>query len=411
MQEINYFSGGGTVIVVGDTVLLLAAPTDADLVTSLWRVLVAGMTDDQVRAVLQTYSPALLPDLGVASLRPAGLALLLRGSVRASVDGETYSHTDDRQPWTEHVVTPATTLRLWLGGPVPTGPGLPLVGGVARADSVLAGLAGTAAPSLVAPRERSAAPGRSATPVQAPPPPAMTPGYATPSPVATAPPIDGVFLDRPAPPPADPAPAAISSISQVWVGAPPPSAPPAAAAVPSQPQVPAAHLQPTDLPPVGSTPLIAGASAGQRPAVWGARCPQAHLNPPDATACRVCGSTITDRELSIFPRPPLGRLDFGDLGAVPLDGDLVIGREPGTAAPDGARTVTIAHPGLSRRHLEVQVRDWLVVVVDLDSNNGTTVALPGRAPEPLRGRDPMPIQPGTVVTLAQQVPFTYVAGA
>jgi hypothetical protein len=226
--------------------------------------------------------------------------------------------------------------------------------------------------------------------------------------------MDGVFVDQPRPPVPEETPAAISSISQVWV-----SPTPRAAAIPTPPPPPPAappadsgdaRLFPTDPAPGVAVPA-AGTPARPPVAVWAVRCPQAHLNAPDAQSCRVCGTTVTDREPSIVHRPALGRLDFGPLGSVPLDGDLLIGREPGNPPPDGPRAVTIAHAALSRQHVEVQVRDWLVVVVDLDSNNGTTVTPPGRGSAPLRARDPVPIQPGTVVTLAQQVPFTYVAGA
>jgi hypothetical protein len=50
-------------------------------------------------------------------------------------------------------------------------------------------------------------------------------------------------------------------------------------------------------------------------------------------------------------------------------------------------------------------------VVDLDSRNGTFVALPGRPAERLRAYEPTLIVPGTVIMLSQDVTFTFeVAG-
>lgn len=408
MQEISYLPGEGTVIVAGDSVLLLDAPPDAEVSTTLWRMLRAGMGHAQVRAVLESYSPVRLPDLGVASLMPEGLTLLLRGPVKAttSAGGSVTDYSDEHGPlWTEFVVAQASEVRLWLHEPPTTGR-LPLVGGVVRAGAVQAALAGREAPQRVV-----TGPSTASVPLGASP-------YAPPAPVPGPPPMDGVFVDRPDPAPVE-VPAAIGSISQVWVtpGTPTPPAPSGLTGTTSAP------FAPTEAAPraSGGAAMTARQRIGQRPAVWATRCSQAHLNPPEAPSCRVCGSVITDREPSIVPRPSLGRLEFTQLaerpgeagaalGSVDLDSDLVIGREPAGPTSDGPRPVTIAHPSLSRNHVEIQIRDWMVVVVDLDSQNGTVVVPPGRAALPLRGRDPMPIVPGTAVWLAQQVCMMFVAG-
>ena len=47
-----------------------------------------------------------------------------------------------------------------------------------------------------------------------------------------------------------------------------------------------------------------------------------------------------------------------------------------------------------------------MLVTDLNSTNGTLVTLPGRDPQQLQ---PAPIQPGTVVTLADGIDFRYEA--
>jgi hypothetical protein len=57
--------------------------------------------------------------------------------------------------------------------------------------------------------------------------------------------------------------------------------------------------------------------------------------------------------------------------------------------------------------VQVTLDGWHVLVTDLKSTNGTLVTLPGREPERLRPSEPMPIQPGTRVTLAEGIDFLY----
>ncbi len=54
-------------------------------------------------------------------------------------------------------------------------------------------------------------------------------------------------------------------------------------------------------------------------------------------------------------------------GEYPLDGELVIGREPGSA------DLVLADPGISRRHAAVRALGGAVTVEDLGSSNGTFV--------------------------------------
>jgi hypothetical protein len=203
--------------------------------------------------------------------------------------------------------------------------------------------------------------------------------------------MDGVFVERESTPTTT-RPVAVSSLADVWVTqpetTPPVTAPPVAA--------------PHDAAPPVTAPTVTG------PTVRATLCPNQHANPPDAQFCRLCGAPILDRDLSIVARPALGRLDFGALGWVPLDRDVLIGSDPGEQPADGPRPVLIAHPAVAARHVEVRVHDWTVTVIDLDSQFGTALVQPGRTPQPLLGRYPAPIVPGTVVWLGQQVPFTYV---
>ena len=62
---------------------------------------------------------------------------------------------------------------------------------------------------------------------------------------------------------------------------------------------------------------------------------------------------------------------------------------------------------ISRNHAEVFLAGRQVIVRDLGSTNGTTVALPGQEPIRLRPSDQQVIEPGTVVTLADEISLTY----
>jgi hypothetical protein len=148
-------------------------------------------------------------------------------------------------------------------------------------------------------------------------------------------------------------------------------------------------------------------------------CANGHVNPPSDAACRRCGTPLPHDPVPV-PRPVLGvlRLSFGDV--ITLDRGVVMGRNPrgDFADPDGSggpgseeRPHVVKLPSadgdISRTHLRVTLDGWHVLVTDLNSTNGTLVTLPGRDPQQLRPGEPTPIQPGTVVTLAEAIDFRY----
>ena len=149
------------------------------------------------------------------------------------------------------------------------------------------------------------------------------------------------------------------------------------------------------------------------PAVPALICPAGHVNPPTETRCRRCGAALPPDPV-VVPRPVLGvlRLSVGDM--ISLDRDVVMGRNPKPDLPvaDGEeRPHVVRLPSvdgdISRTHVRVTLDGWHVLVTDLNSTNGTLVMLPGREPEQLRPGQPMPIKPGTVVTLADGIDFRY----
>jgi hypothetical protein len=149
------------------------------------------------------------------------------------------------------------------------------------------------------------------------------------------------------------------------------------------------------------------------PVVPALLCPSGHVNPPSGATCRRCGAPLPHDPVPV-PRPVLGvlRLSLGDV--IALDRGVLMGRNPRTdfAGTDGEERPHVvklpsADGDISRTHLRITLDGWHVLVTDLNSTNGTLVTLPGRDPQQLRPGEPVPIQPGTVVTLADGIDFRY----
>jgi hypothetical protein len=160
---------------------------------------------------------------------------------------------------------------------------------------------------------------------------------------------------------------------------------------------------------LSATPDQPGPSGNTVQAV---RCQHGHLSPPMAVSCRVCGFPLMGQEPVTVPRPTLGvlRLSTGDV--VPLDRTVIMGRNPRTGAPDdGERPHVVRLPSpdhdISRTHVEIRLDGWHVLLTDLNSVNGTVVTPPWQEPQRLRPNEAVPIEPGTVVNLADEVTFRY----
>jgi hypothetical protein len=152
------------------------------------------------------------------------------------------------------------------------------------------------------------------------------------------------------------------------------------------------------------------------PSVLAVLCSSGHPTPPHSDRCRVCGAGIPPQEPFVMPRPPLGvlRLSTGDV--VTLDRSVLLGRSPkageGLAATDRPHVVKVPSPerDVSRNHVEVVLEGWHVLIRDLGTTNGTTVALPGEQPVRLRANDQQVLEPGSVVSMADEISFTFETG-
>lgn len=142
-------------------------------------------------------------------------------------------------------------------------------------------------------------------------------------------------------------------------------------------------------------------------------CPSGHLNPPATASCRVCGVEIATQEHVSVPRPVLGVLRFSNGDEYPLVRSILMGRSPKASGTSQGHQlpelITLASPSkeLSSTHLEIRLEGWQVLAIDRRSTNGTTVALPGRDPQRLHPGNAIPIVPGTVIDMAEEIQFTY----
>jgi hypothetical protein len=282
-----------------------------------------------------------------------------------------------------------------------------------------------------------------------PPAPSLLPPTATPPPGVRAPEATPLISTGPPPSPAAPAPAPTPPPAPA--PSPAPAAPsgaggPTAYAPSGQPQaepsfdvpislpVPPASVAPDAAPStailddeddeteltVDRSALLEARNAAQNqtisgPSVLAVLCSTGHPTPPHSDRCRVCGGSIPPQEPFTMPRPPLGvlRLSTGDV--VTLDRSVLLGRAPrlgdGLAAHDRPHVVKVPSPerDVSRNHVEVILEGWHVLIRDLGTTNGTTVTLPGESPLRLRANDQQVLEPGSSVSMADEVSFSFEA--
>jgi len=272
--------------------------------------------------------------------------------------------------------------------------------------------------------------------------PGMTPAAPQPPTVAFSPPVT---QPPPSPTPGSPALAVTPDAASTHLPGPPRTAnPPTTAETfafdpPVHPQVdPQAGpspAQPADLTPTPTpSPNTNGEADGEdgdldgatvslaahrealasdaEPRVQAVLCPSGHANPLHGDRCRTCDALIHDRTVQLVARPSLGRIRFDNGTEVELNRHLVIGRKP---APDPTVAdgpfelvkVTDNNEVVSRTHLVVRIEGWYVYVIDRDSTNNTFVESPGRPPFQLRPGEPFPILPGTVVSMGEEISFSY----
>lgn len=140
-------------------------------------------------------------------------------------------------------------------------------------------------------------------------------------------------------------------------------------------------------------------------------CARGHPTPAASTECRVCHDPVPPQEPRRIPRPRLGGLRLPGGEVVALDRSVVIGRRPAPVDDQGEWPHLVAVPAeasyVSRVHLHVQLDGWLVIVRDLGSRGGTTLRVPGHAPEAMRAQEAHVLEPGHALDLADEYEIVY----
>ena len=113
---------------------------------------------------------------------------------------------------------------------------------------------------------------------------------------------------------------------------------------------------------------------------------------------------------SAAPAPTVS-LVLADGSREPLTQPILVGRSPSVSQVSGGKmpkliTVGGADQDISRSHVRFVLEGGTVVVTDLHSRNGTTIAMPGKEPQKLRAGEPTSVIVGTVVDLGGGVTFT-----
>ena len=137
------------------------------------------------------------------------------------------------------------------------------------------------------------------------------------------------------------------------------------------------------------------------------RCPRQHVNPPAAALCRLCNDPILPSEpLEVVPQPALGSLVLPDGRAVPIDGNLIVGRGPSAEAAriteQSALWPLDVGNDVSRTHVIVRANGWVLEAIDCESSGKTvlvTALAPHAEPTLLEPWVPHELAPGDVLYL------------
>ncbi|WP_299444901.1 FHA domain-containing protein [uncultured Phycicoccus sp.] len=386
-----------------------------------------------------------LPAFGVVATDGPAVRAILRGVVRVELKDGRVLAAEEREPWAD-VDVPDPGAEITLAAPEPE----PVVARGWRRPARL-GTSAAAVPAAAAPEpdpdpDPAPVPEPTPTPEQGTPavppadltlpPPAESPGASPADRVPPGPAPDSALIDSvpwrraggAAAHPAAPAPAAPATAALPATEPGAPDGEPAAAPVPEEqpavpdvteaaPPEPAATETPAEPAPVEVTTARASLPRNDedldRPVVLAVLCPAGHHSPPHAGHCRGCGRAIPPQQPVPIPRPALGVLRISTGGVVTLDRGVLLGRAPRvneelapSQRPHLIRVGSVDRD-ISRNHAEVVLEGWHVLVRDLGSTNGTTVTLPGEEPVRLRPTEDQGIEPGAVITLADEVSLTY----
>jgi len=423
-------AGGWVAIAAGDRALVVGAVPHDGFVASAFSALAEANGLQLALDLLAARGISATPSFALLEFRggSGALRVILRGDVAVTVDtaagGESLSGSGV-STWTERDIEGATRVAVSVVGAVAAaGTGLlPLVSGAALVAAIE--LLSAESDAVPAPAEPAVAPVAQPEPIPAAKPVISPPPVPAPTPV----------VEPPAPTPAS---TEFTEITQVAAddsepddSEPDDSEP---GSVPAQDEPTAiaereaaehdevaerADENPTDAAPdseVGVAPVVV-VDPEDKTVVM----PSRRKRPPlagDHDGHTVVSSDIAElrarRAASETPPPPpapLVTLVLASGAREPLTQPILVGRAPSVSQVSGGQmprllTVGGTDQDISRTHVRFALEGGTVVVTDLHSRNGTTIAMPGKDPQQLRAGEPTSVIVGTVVDLGSGVTFT-----
>jgi hypothetical protein len=419
MHDPSYLPGSWFAVVTERAVVLLESSVSPARLQAVWETCNGDPSLDQLIEVVTGGRFVGAPFFGIGIVDGAGLRVVVRTGVTAVV-GESIGAaraivSGNANTWVEETLDQSQSLRLFRDSAPSPVLALPVKGGIVMADEV------TWTPSSVSAQ----------LPIAAPPAVAEAPV-----------------------PPAPSAPAVLASVPAAPVTPVPPLTPiRSSASLPSAVMVPLAE----PIPPADQLPVVPAAPASDSDdsdwSVWqlneagelagsGRGGDQESPEPverlaPDSVDPALPWSDLPpplpeDQPPSLLESRPdladtslaeaspagsglsVGSLHFSTGQIVPLDRAVIVGRAPSVdpvQRPDLPRTIKIDNldQDISRNHVEVCLDGRLVFAVDLNSANGTLVTVPGQMPQRLIPLEPFMLVGGSIVTLSNQISFTYEA--
>ncbi|MER2133532.1 MAG: FHA domain-containing protein [Arthrobacter sp.] len=464
---------GWLVLVRGTKVVLLPAETSQQRLDDVWTSLQGSASlEDVFDAVTGGLAGSLsrLPSFGLVSV-DSQVNVLLRGELELELDGTPAASGRNLRTWSEQVF-PASgrlVLRSSAAADRASAPQLFLREGMAAAQGIEIDL--DAAPAAVPGAGSVDAPGAPETSMLAEPvippepaaepaepaavsgpdlsaaipwlnltPPPLSPETTLPEeeearsvadsgePTETLPPVDHdgntVMGFRPQPGtalPGTPLPQASAPGAEAPGAAAPGAAAPGVPAPAGEDDdgetirsAPAAPVPGASAPAAGPVPATApvpdpGTDTG--PTVLARTCPQGHINPPTAAACRFCGADISGEPRPVS-RPSLGLMRLSTGAVYELDRNIVIGRQPSASRVAGAalpRMVQVPSDSgdISRSHAEVRLEGWHVMLKDLFSTNGTVLIREGSLPRRLAQGEAAILLDGDIAELGDGITLRF----
>lgn len=149
---------------------------------------------------------------------------------------------------------------------------------------------------------------------------------------------------------------------------------------------------------------IAMPVVSDRPMVLARQCDRGHANPPEKSICFSCGAAVSG-EAQQMPRPQLGWLRIEGGETIPLNGPVILGRNPKSTAvqlDESARLVALPHPHVSGTHLVIFAEGWRLMARDLNSSNGSFLRRHKEPPVRLPESD-IPLISGDLIDLGKGV--------